>query len=338
MSSSSSSAVKQKPERAVPWVEKYRPAKVGDLAHQPEVVSALKEAVGTGNLPHLLFYGPPGNGKTSAILALARELFGPDLWRDRVLELNASDERGIDVIRDKVKKFAQISVRAVAPGSGRSVPPFKIIVLDEADSMTKDAQAALRRIIENYTQVTRFCIICNYVSRIIEPLQSRCAKFRFEPLSDDSQRARLEHIASCEDVRLAEGAMGALLETSNGDLRTAINTLQMVSSCLAKDYDSTVTVEDILEASGSVPAEVSAKLIEGLKNLSSRKDPWSTLVALCDTLAKMLRWLAAEDYRLRSGCDERIGLINLAVQLRDILMHPSGGDRGRRPEDAYLCT
>ncbi|KAF4732349.1 replication factor C subunit 4 [Perkinsus olseni] len=100
--SSSSSAVKQKPERAVP-----RPAKVGDLAHQPEVVSALKEAVGTGNLPHLLFYGPPGNGKTSAILALARELFGPDLWRDRVLELNASDERGIDVIRDKVKKFAQ---------------------------------------------------------------------------------------------------------------------------------------------------------------------------------------------------------------------------------------
>ncbi|EER02960.1 conserved hypothetical protein, partial [Perkinsus marinus ATCC 50983] len=98
---------KHKQERAVPWVEKYRPARVEELAHQPEVVGALKEAVGTGNLPHLLFYGPPGNGKTSAILALARELFGPELWRDRVLELNASDERGIDVIRDKVKKFAQ---------------------------------------------------------------------------------------------------------------------------------------------------------------------------------------------------------------------------------------
>ncbi|KAF4656770.1 replication factor C subunit 4 [Perkinsus chesapeaki] len=365
-SSSSSMAAQQKVERAVPWVEKYRPAKVGDLAHQPEVVNALKESVATGNLPHLLFYGPPGNGKTSAILALARDMFGPDLWRERVLELNASDERGIDVIRDKVKKFAQISVRTVAPGSGRSVPPFKIIVLDEADSMTKDAQAALRRIIENYTQVTRFCIICNYVSRIIEPLQSRCAKFRFEPLSDASQQGRLEYIAKCEGAKLGDGAMKALLEVSHGDLRMAINILQMVSSCLSADeVGGVVTVQDVLEASGSVPEEVSARLLSGLRDLpTGGKDSWQKVVTLCDELvlregyncmqlveqlerrivaakdgeltdlqkAKMLRWLGAEDYRLRSGCDERIGLLNLAVQLRDILLHPTAGGSGLRPE------
>jgi replication factor C subunit 2/4 len=144
----------------------------------------LRQSVKTGQVPHLLMYGPPGTGKTSTILALAKEMFGVDFYRQRVLELNASNERGIQVVREKVKKFAQRKISAHP--EGRAVPQLQFIILDEADSMTVDAQAALRRIIENYSATTRFCIICNYICKIIDPLASRCVKFRFSPISFDA--------------------------------------------------------------------------------------------------------------------------------------------------------
>ena len=175
-------------------VEKYRPEKVDDVAHQDEVVKTLKTSILQGNLPHLLFHGPPGTGKTTTILAVARELFGPELYKSRILELNASDERGISVVREKVKSFAQGAVGGQKT-SGYPCPRFKIIILDEADTMTPDAQSALRRVIELHSKVTRFCLICNYVTRVIEPLASRCAKFRFKNLPIDSMISRLEHIA-----------------------------------------------------------------------------------------------------------------------------------------------
>lgn len=176
----------------------------------------------------MLFYGPPGTGKTSTILALAKELYGPEFMKSRVLELNASDERGISIVREKVKDFARMQLTNPPPGykSRYPCPPFKLIILDEADSMTQDAQSALRRTMETYSKITRFCLICNYVTRIIDPLASRCSKFRFKSLDQGNARARLEHIAAEEGVPLAEGAVDALIRCSEGDLRKAITYLQ----------------------------------------------------------------------------------------------------------------
>lgn len=172
-----------------------------------------------------MFYGPPGTGKTSTILALAKELFGHDFFRQRVTELNASDERGIAVVREKIKKFAQRKI-AKNPDGRLNVPPIQICILDEADSMTGDAQAALRRIIEQYSTTTRFCIICNYVSKIIDPLASRCVKFRFSPISKEAQVERLKLICEKERVNVAgENVFSALVDISQGDLRRSINML-----------------------------------------------------------------------------------------------------------------
>ena len=231
-----------------------RPKKLDDVSHQEEVVEALKNTLNTGNLPHLLFYGPPGTGKTSTILAVARDLFGPDLMKTRVLELNASHERGIDVIRDKVKSFAQIAIGSRDNAEGYPCPPFKIIILDEADCMTKDAQSALRRTMENYAKVTRFCIICNYVSRIIEPITSRCAKFRYKSLSEESMLKRLQYICSAEAVVAQDNALRTLISVSDGDLRKAITLLQ-TSTKLVLAGDE-LTEDIVLEVSGSVPTPV----------------------------------------------------------------------------------
>ena len=174
-----------------------RPSKIDEVSHQSEVVSALNQSIKTGQVPHLLMYGPPGTGKTSTVLAMAMELFGKQFYKKRILELNASDERGIAVVREKVKKFAQ---RKIAKNPEFDCPPIQIIILDEADSMTVDAQAALRRIIEAYSTNTRFCIICNYISKIIDPLASRCVKFRFSPINAASQKERLQMICKNENI------------------------------------------------------------------------------------------------------------------------------------------
>ncbi|KAK3246334.1 Subunit of heteropentameric Replication factor C (RF-C) [Cymbomonas tetramitiformis] len=207
-----------------PWNEKYRPKVITDVSHQDAVVSTLQEAMKTNNVPHLLFYGPPGTGKTTTALAMVQELYGPTLVKSRVMELNASDERGINVVRHKIKQFAATAVGQGAPGYPS--PPYKVIILDESDSMTTDAQNALRRTMELYTKVTRFVLICNYVSRIIEPIASRCAKFRFKPLGEESISDRITSICQKEGVVMEEGAMEALGSACGGDMRKAISHLQ----------------------------------------------------------------------------------------------------------------
>mmetsp|Transcript_13176 Transcript_13176/g.35872 ORF Transcript_13176/g.35872 Transcript_13176/m.35872 type:complete len:342 (+) Transcript_13176:130-1155(+) len=251
-----------KPASSQPWTEKYRPRTVSDVAHQTQVVDTLTKALETANLPHLLFYGPPGTGKTTTALAIARQLYGPDLVKSRVLELNASDERGINVVREKVKAFAAGAVGA--PVAGYPCPPYKLLILDEADSMTQDAQNALRRTMETYSKVTRFCFICNYVSRIIEPLASRCAKFRFKPLHETVMSERVNYICEQEKVQLSEESLATLGAVSGGDLRRAITTLQSA----VRLGGPVVQRQTILDVAGQIPPEHIQQLLQACKSRS----------------------------------------------------------------------
>lgn len=255
----------------VPWVEKYRPKNVGEVACQEEVVATLTRSIESANLPHLLFYGPPGTGKTSTALAIARQLYGPELFKQRVMELNASDERGIGVVRNKIKSFAAIAVGAGVPGY--PCPPYKIIILDEADSMTEDAQNALRRTMELHSRITRFCFICNYVSRIIEPITSRCAKFRFKPLGADAMWGRLQDIANSEGLTLASGALTTLETIAGGDMRKAITLMQSSSRLYGKE----ITSQALEDVAGKVPDEAVAALVAAVK--AANFDRASTAVA-----------------------------------------------------------
>lgn len=232
-----------------PWIEKYRPATLKEITSQQETIRVLSNA--TANLPHMLFYGPPGSGKTSSILALCHSLFFSD-FSSRVLQLNASDERGIDIIRTRIKSFAKTSIK---PSSS---PPFKIIILDEADSMTHDAQSALRRVMEEYSKITRFCLICNYVTRIIEPITSRCAKFRFESLSVESMFTRLDEIAKLEDMTITKTDILKLIKASDGDMRRGVMYLQAMR-------DGKAQVDQV---AGLVDDSLIVSLLEGIKNAS----------------------------------------------------------------------
>jgi len=203
------------------WTEKYRPQSLQEMVNQKEIVERLNSFVDARNIPHCIFAGPPGTGKTTAALCLAHDLY-KDGWREHLMELNASDERGINVVRETVKTFART----------RSIGeiPFKIMILDEADNMTRDAQQALRRTMERFTETCRFILICNYSGKIIEPIQSRCAPFRFSYLAREDHDEYLLSIIQKESVNLSDEGLGAIFEVCRGDLRRAINTLQAAAS------------------------------------------------------------------------------------------------------------
>ncbi|KAL2065079.1 hypothetical protein VTL71DRAFT_4219 [Oculimacula yallundae] len=283
-SSSKAPAAKEN-TRLQPWVEKYRPKNLNDVTAQDHTITVLQRTLQSSNLPHMLFYGPPGTGKTSTVLALAKELYGPELIKSRVLELNASDERGISIVREKVKDFArmQLSNPSAAYRAQYPCPPYKIIILDEADSMTQDAQSALRRTMETYSKITRFCLICNYVTRIIDPLASRCSKFRFKSLDVGNAKRRVEEIAVKEGVGLEDGAADTLIRCSEGDLRKAITFLQsaarLVGAVGSKEEEEEteddpmdidkekkkVTVKSVEDIAGVIPDATINKLFKAMQ-------------------------------------------------------------------------
>ncbi len=233
------------------WIEKYRPVRLDDVAGQEDTIERLKSYVATKNLPHLLFSGPPGVGKTASAVSIAREIFGEDLWRENFTELNASDERGIDVVRTKIKNFAK-----TAPIGGAG---FKIIFLDEADALTSDAQSALRRTMERFSSNCRFILSCNYSSKIIEPIQSRCAVYRFRRLSDDAIRKRLEYIVQDQGLSITEDGYEALVYVAQGDMRKAVNSLQAAAFI---NTEKPISRDTIYRTTATADPEEIKKLIE----------------------------------------------------------------------------
>lgn len=227
------------------WIEKYRPRTLDDVVGQTGIVERLKNYVAAKSLPHLLFTGTAGIGKTTSAVALAREFFGDD-WQVNFRELNASDERGIDVVRNQIKQFARTAPMGDAT--------FKILFLDEADALTNDAQSALRRTMENYAQTCRFILSCNYSSKIIDPIQSRCAIYRFKPLDREAITEEISRICKNEGLTISDDAMSAIIYIAQGDMRKAINALQgaaIIKSEISEDmiYEITSTArpDEILE-------------------------------------------------------------------------------------------
>ncbi|TID28546.1 hypothetical protein CANINC_002419 [Pichia inconspicua] len=324
-----------------PWIEKYRPKELKEVSSQDATTRILEKSLQSANLPHMLFYGPPGTGKTSTILALANELFGPRLMKSRVLELNASDERGISIVRDKIKKFAKMSVSNANEEdlANYPCPSFKLIILDEADSMTSDAQSALRRIMETYSKITRFCLICNYVTKIIDPLTSRCSKFRFRSLNVEIGLNRLKFIAENENVKINDEVLIKILKISNGDLRKSVNLLQSVSS-LGDEVDN----KSIDELFGYPSDEIIKSLLKLLQDgeideivsfteneLLRKGYSTSNILQLlndvllsstelnCDKKNKVALILYESDVKVAEGCNENIQLLSCLLKLGVVL-------------------
>jgi replication factor C small subunit len=307
------------------WAEKYRPKTLNDIVNQREIVERLKSFVKSRNVPHCIFAGPPGTGKTTAALCLSRDLYG-DAYREHTMELNASDERGIDVVRETVKTFARMkSIGEI---------PFKIMILDEADNMTSDAQQALRRTMERYTGTCRFVMCANYSGRIIEPIQSRCAPFRFTYLPREEHDRYLNQIAKDEKVKVSAEGLDAIFEVCGGDLRKAINTLQAAAS-LGKPIDAKVVYSITGKAHPAdvqkmIKTAMDGNFVEARKQLREMIQKYG--VAGSDVIRqihseifraeipeewkiKLVGIVGEVDYRLVEGSDEEIQLSALLAKL-----------------------
>jgi replication factor C small subunit len=298
------------------WIEKYRPTRLADIVGQDEIVERLSSYVRTGNLPHLLFTGSAGVGKTTAAVTLAREFFG-ESWQMNFRELNASDERGIDVVRNQIKQFARTTPLGDAT--------FKILFLDEADALTTDAQAALRRTMESYAQTCRFILSCNYSSKIIDPIQSRCAIYRFRPLNPQALKEEISRIATHEGLHITPKAMDAIIYIAQGDMRKAINALQgaaIISITIEEPMIYAITsnarpdeIEELLKLSLSEDFDGAESLLAHL--LHERGIAPNELINQCyralvkrsmdrGLKVELIDHLGETDFRLSEGADSDI--------------------------------
>jgi replication factor C small subunit len=313
------------------WVEKYRPFKLDDIVNQKEIVESLKNLMKEpAEMPHLLFTGPAGVGKTTTALCMSRQLLGED-WKRDTLELNASDERGIKMVRERVKEFAAvIKIRTTE----RDERKFRIIILDEADEMTSEAQTALRRIIEDSSETTRFVIICNYLSQIIEPIQSRCAIFRFKRIEKETVEDHLKWLCKKEGIKYDDKAISQIFDSTNGDLRHSINILQSasvmgsisVSNVLASlGLTGKSKVNDVIKLAMSGKFnDARIKLLEltavyGMSEFDFLKYAYDAVYSLKLAHPEDFASLIAEyDYRLTHGSHPDIQLTAFLAQLSRI--------------------
>jgi replication factor C small subunit len=307
------------------WIEKYRPKTLSEVVGQDEIVERLMAYAKAKTVPHLMFAGPAGTGKTTSALALARDVFGSN-WKQNFNELNASDERGIGIIRGKIKDFA----RTAPIGNTK----FKIIFLDEADSLTTDAQAALRRTMERYTHICRFILSVNYSSKVIEPIQSRCTIFRFKPLKSDSIKKYMRKIATNEKLEITSDGLEALIFIAKGDLRKAINVLQVGAS-----LDKKITSDLLYETASTAKPEDVKELIEiALKGdfIKSRNKLYDLLITYGlsgediikqihqsifdlttisdESKVRLVEKTGETEFRLTEGCNAHIQLESLLAQ------------------------
>lgn len=289
-----------------PWVEQYRPMKLADVVNQTEIISRLKQFIKDKAMPHLIFAGPAGTGKTTCALVMVREIYGRKMTPNiTFLELNASDERGINVIRTIIKDFA----KAKPPLD----IPFKILILDEADNMTSPAQQALRRTMEKYTRNCRMILICNYSNKIILPIQSRAVVFRFSKLSDNDIKERLKFIVAKENIKIDESGLNALIKVSRGDLRRAINYLQS-SSTLSDDINEDI----ILRIAGEVPSEEIKKIL----NYSIKGELQLAKLTLDKLIREyglsgnnLIRQMHREVYNLKISEEQKIEIIKILAEI-----------------------
>ncbi len=309
------------------WVEKYRPTKLSEIVNQTEVMGSLEALIkDPTDMPHLMFSGSAGVGKTTTAICIARQILGENYNLNSVLELNASDERGIGMVREKVKKFSK--------WSGFADIPFKIIILDEADEMTSDAQTALRRVIEETAKFCRFIFIANNISKIIDPIQSRCATFKFTTISEEDVISRLGEIAKKEKVKADKKGLKAIYDYSEGDLRHAINLMQATASLGEISEDNvkssagltkTSDVDGVLKIalSGKI-AEAREKMIELIKVYGMSESDFlkylnsAVFKSKHDKLSDILEVIAKYDYRILVGANSEIQLSAMLAELAKI--------------------
>ena len=309
---------------SVMWVEKYRPKKISEIVNQKEIMGSLGALLkNQSEMPHLLFSGSAGVGKTSTAICISREILG-EYWRDYSLELNASDERGIGMVREKVKKFSRFA------GLDTEIP-FKIIILDEADEMTSDAQTALRRIIEDTAKYCRFILIANNLSKIIEPIQSRCVVFKFTRISNKEISSQLKFIAQKEKIKADEKGLETISDYADGDIRHAINILQAAASTGSIDVSSvksvigltkTKDVQDVLKLAldGKV-SDAREKMIELIKVYGMSESDFlkyinqAVFASKTSNIEGILEIIAKYDYRILVGANPEIQLSALLAEL-----------------------
>lgn len=285
-------------KKKLPWIEKYRPRKIDDIISHKEIIMSLKKFIEKKTIPHLLFFGPPGSGKTTTIVCCANEIY-KNYVDCMVLQLNASNERGIDTVRTKIKNFVYNKNTIFLPEEIRKI--FKLVILDEIDSMTVEAQGMLRNTIERNSATTRFCLICNEIDKINEALQSRCALFRFTPLNTCDMKIRLIEICNIEKIKYDKESIDSIVKLSYGDMRTAINTLQSTNLTV----DKKITVNSVYKISGHCMPEIIADIFKILSDVSKSKIKLNVCVNnIIDIVV-----------------DNNVTIFNLLEELKNIVLH-----------------